>query len=252
MKRPIAGAVLFSLVAVTVWAAETKTNGANPPRVDKDGWEILFDGKDIDAWEACGTKETWVVNADGELYPAKPGPDLATRRRYCDYVLEVDFKMGPKAKANSGGFIRGHDRNQDVATGMEVQILDNDDYKVPFNAGNANGALYDLVRPAADANKPIGQWNHFRITANDNLIAVELNGKEIVKADLTQWTKAGQNPNGEHNKFPHAIGSLPREGFICLQNYGATPVWFKNVRLKLLTDRKPQYTGKEPLTEVLR
>jgi len=169
-----------------------------------------------------------------------------------DCVLELDFKMGPKAKANSGVFIRVHDRNQDVATGMEIQILDNEDYKVPFNAGNANGALYDLVRPAVDANKPIGRWNHFRITARDNLITVELNGQGIVRADLNQWTKAGQNPDGGHNKFPRSIGALPREGFICLQNYGATPVWFKNIRLKPLTDRKPRHTGKEPINEVLR
>ena len=74
----------------------------------------------------------------------------------------------------------------------------------------------------------------------------------IVRADLSQWVKAGQNPGGGHNKFPHAIGELPREGFILLQNYGATPVWFRNVRLKSLADRKPQYTGKEPIGKVLQ
>jgi hypothetical protein len=42
----------------------------------------LFDGKDIDAWEAGGTKDVWLINADGEFYPAKRGPDLATRQRY--------------------------------------------------------------------------------------------------------------------------------------------------------------------------
>lgn len=84
------------------------------------------------------------------------------------------------------------------------------------------------------------------------MIVVELNGKKIVKADLNRWTQAGRNPDGGHNKFPHVIGALPREGFICLQNYGATPVWFKNIRLKPLTDRKPQYTGKEPIDKVLR
>jgi len=29
-------------------------------------------------------------------------------------------------------------------------------------------------------------------------------------------------------------------------------VWFRNIRLKPLTDRKPQYTGKEPIADVLR
>ena len=218
----------------------------------KDGWQSLFDGKNLDAWNYNPKSGVWMINAQGELYPAKSGPDLTTKQRYCDFVLELDFKVGPKAKANSGVFIHVHDPRQNVNTGMEVQILDNGDYGVPFNAGNANGALYDLVRPAVDANKPVGEWNHFRITVDGPLVAVELNGKEIVKANLDRWTKAGQNPDGSHNKFPHAIGALPREGFIALQNYGATPVWFRNVQLKSLSNRQPQYTGKEPIGEVLK
>ncbi|MEI8373877.1 MAG: DUF1080 domain-containing protein [Planctomycetota bacterium] len=252
MKMTITVALLLVVFATTAWAEDKEALGGYQPRLDKDGWEILFDGKDFAAWEDGGKEGTWGINADGELYPAKPGPDLATRQRYCDFVIEADFKLGPKAKANSGVFIRVHDRRNDVNTGMEVQILDNGDYDVPCNAGNANGALYDLVRPAVDANKAIGEWNDCRITANDNLITIELNGKEVVKADLNCWSKAGQNPDGAHNKFPYAIGSLPREGFICLQNYNATPVWFKNIRLKPLTDRKPKYTGKEPIDQLLR
>jgi hypothetical protein len=80
---------------------------------------------------------------------------------------------------------------------------------------------------------------------------VELNRTEIVKADLSRWTKLGENPDGTHNKFPHAIGALPREGFVGLQNYNATPVAFRNVRIKALPDRKPRYTGKEPIKDVL-
>ena len=231
--------VLCAAVLATVFTAAS---------VRAADWEVLFDGTNLDAWNKL--PGVWEITDRGELHPVKSGPDISTRRRYCDFVLEVDFKMGPKAKANSGVFIRVHNRRQDVNTGMEVQILDNGDYKVTFNAGNANGALYDLVRPAVDANKPIGEWNHFRITANDNLITVELNGKEIVKADLDRWTKAGENPDGGHNKFAHAIGALPREGFICLRTTAARPSG-SNIRLKPLTGRKPQYTGKEPISQVL-
>ncbi len=254
MKNWIVAVVLVGAFALTraVSAAEPQPPSEYQPRIDKDGWEILFDGKGLDAWTPASRAGGWAVNADGELYPAKPGRDLCTRRRCCDYVIELDFKIGAKRKANSGVFICVHDPNNDVNTGMEVQILDNGDYGVPFNAGNANGALYDLVRPSVDANKPIGEWNHFRITVKQSLVVIDLNGKEIVRADLSQWVKAGQNPDGGHNKFPHAIGALPHEGFVLLQNYGATPVWFRNVKLKSLSDRKPQYTGKEPIGEVLQ
>jgi hypothetical protein len=250
MNRAAVVGLLLGMILVA-WTMTLEAKDDAVP-TSADGWQVLFDGKNLDAWNYDPKSGAWLINAQGELYPAKGGPDLTTKRRYCDFVLELDFKVGAKAKANSGVFIRVHDPNQNVNTGMEVQILDNADYGVKWNAGNANGALYDLVRPAIDANKPIGEWNHFRITADGALVTVELNGKEIVKADLDRWTKAGQNPDGSHNKFPHPIGSLPREGFIALQNYGATPVWFRNVRLKPLSDRKPQYTGKEPIGEVLK
>ncbi len=252
MKRATVFGILLAAIA-SAWTVALPAQ-AKAPLAGKDGWQVLFDGKkeSLEAWNYNAKSGVWAINDQGELYPAKRGPDLTTKQRYCDFVLEADFKMGPKAKANSGVFIHVHDPHQNVNTGMEVQILDNGDYKVPFNAGNANGALYDLVRPAVDANKPIGQWNHFRITVDGPLVLVELNGKQIVKANLDQWTRAGQNPDGAHNKFPYAIGALPREGFIALQNYGATPVWFRNVKLKPLSDRKPQYTGKEPIAEVLK
>jgi hypothetical protein len=250
MKKAIIGLVCGLFITAAAWAAETKAQNTYQPRLDKDGWEILFDGKDLDAWQ--DTKGVWAVNEQGELYPAKNGPYIYTKQRYCDYVIECDFKMGAKKKANSGVFNRVHSTGDPVNTGMEIQILDNEDYNVKWDAMNANGALYDLVHPSEDANKPIGEWNHYRITYNDNLVTVELNGKEIVKADLNKWTTPHVNPDGGHNKFPYAFGTTPREGFVALQNYGATPVFFKNVRIKPLTDRKPQYTGKEPIAQVLR
>jgi len=251
MRKTMAlGLFLGFLLGSMAMAGETKAESAYQPRLDKDGWEILFDGKDLNAWDY--PQGVWAINEQGELYPAKGGRSIFTKQRYCDYVIELDFKMTGNKKANSGVFIRVHNNNDEVNTGMEVQILDDADYNVKWDAMNANGALYDLVHPSEDANKPLGEWNHYRITVNDNLISVELNGKEIVKADLNQWTTAGQNPGGAHNKFPHAIGSLPREGFIGLQNYGGALLWFRNVRLKTLSDRKPQYTGKEPIAQVLK
>jgi len=237
-----------------VMIGQIALGAADPtPKVhlDKDGFEVLFDGKDFSAWNVDPAKGVWAIGKDGELYPTKAGPTIFTKRRYCDYVLELDFKLAAKKKSNSGVFINVHSLKNPVGTGMEIQILDNADYNVRWNAGNANGALYGLVRPAVDANKPLGQWNHFRITVNDNLVTIELNGKKIVQADLNKWTTARKNPDGKGNKFPHAIGSLPREGFIGLQNYGGKALWFRNVRIKPLTARKPKHTGAEPIADVL-
>ncbi|MBM4040104.1 MAG: DUF1080 domain-containing protein [Planctomycetes bacterium] len=250
MLRRVSSCVLWLIPALAL-AGEEAAGPGYTPRTDKDGWEILFDGKDIDAWAGDLKAGVWEINEQGELHPVKGGPTLFTRQRYCDFVLELDFKLAAKMKSNSGVFLRVHDKGQEVNTGMEIQILDNADYGVKWDAGNANGALYGLVRPAVDANKPLGEWNRFRITANGALLTVELNGQKIVEADLDKWTTPKNNPDGSGNKFPHAIGRLPREGFIGLQNYGGKALWFRNVRIKPLSGRKPRLTGKEPIADVL-
>ncbi|NCO41463.1 MAG: hypothetical protein COY42_01035 [Armatimonadetes bacterium CG_4_10_14_0_8_um_filter_66_14] len=253
MKRTILPLCIGAFAsAAIVFVALAQPESSYQPRIDKDGWEILLDGKDLNAWNVDPDRDGWALNEQGELHPTKGGPTIFTKQRYCDFVLELDAKVAAGKKSNSGLFFRVHNPGDPVNTGMEIQVLDDVSYGVNWDSMNANGALYDLVHPSSSASSPPGEWDHFRLTVNDNLVTVELNGKEIVQADLDQWTTANQNPNGSHNKFPHAIGSLPREGFLGLQNYGGVPVWFRNIRLKPLTDRKPQYTGKEPIADVLR
>ena len=79
---------------------------ADDKKVD---WEVLFDGKNLDAFEMTGLKDVWTITDKGELHAAKPGPTIYTKQRYTDFVLEMDFRVGAKAKANSGVFLRVHD-----------------------------------------------------------------------------------------------------------------------------------------------
>ena len=244
------------LVVPLAWVATALAQPAGEPvayqpRLDKDGYELLMDGKDLAAWRMVGQEDVWKINEAGELYPAKGGGTLYTKARYTDYVLELDVKVVGGKKSNSGIHQRVHSMGNPVDTGLEIQVLDDADYGVKWDAMNANGALYDLVRPAVDASSPVGEWNHFQITVNGADLKVVLNGKEIVTADLSKWTEAQKNPDGAHNKFKYAISALPREGFIGLQNYNGAPVWYRNVRLKPLTDRKAKFTGAEPIEDVL-
>ncbi len=254
MRRLIGqfSAVMAMLAFAVVAFAQQPTKAEKPYKpVVKNGWEILFDGKNLDAWDYDQASGAWGIDGEGSLYVVKGGPHVFTRQRYCDYILELDYKIVSGKKSNSGVFIRTHDKDDEVNTGMEIQILDNADYGSTWDAMNGNGALYDLVHPTVDANKPLGEWNHYKITVNGSFVSIVLNSKEIVKADLSKWTTPMQNPDGHHNKFPHAIGSLPQEGFIGLQNYGGVPVWYRNIKLKPLSKRLPKYTGKEPIASQL-
>jgi len=60
-----------------------------------------------------------------------------------------------------------------------------------------------------------------------------LNGKEIIDMDLIEWTEVGKSPDGTKNKFPVALESLQRPGYIGFQDHG-TPVWYRNIKVKRL------------------
>jgi Domain of Unknown Function (DUF1080) len=241
----------FATAADQPPASQASPQPTYKPQLDKDGWEILFDGKDLSAWNVPATGSGWEITDKGELHVSGKGANLFTHRRYCDYLLECDFRVAPDTRGHSGIFLRAHNSADITSTGIEVQIIDDAAYGAKWDSINANGTLYGLVHPTVSASNPVGEWNHFQITVNDALVSIELNGKEIVKADLNQWTKPHRNPDNRTNKYEQAIGALPREGFIGLQNYAGVPVWFRNIRVKPLTDRQPKYTGSEKIEDVV-
>ena len=75
----------------------------------KDGFVILFDGKNLDHW-TMGPEKSWVV-VDGEIHLKREfdGKEhnldyLWTKEQYGDFVLELEFKV--PERANSGVFYR--------------------------------------------------------------------------------------------------------------------------------------------------
>ncbi|MFV1965403.1 MAG: DUF1080 domain-containing protein [Pirellulaceae bacterium] len=90
--------------------------------------------------------------------------------------------------------------------------------------------------PKVNADKPVGQWNTYRVTCRGPHIAVEVNGQKVNELDLDQWTEPHKNPDGSKNKFPRAIKDFARRGYIGLQDHGR-PVWYRNIRIKPLEER---------------
>jgi hypothetical protein len=112
--------------------------------------------------------------------------------------------------------------------GIEVQVLDS-----PTAGYHDTGAFYDLVKPAKNAMKPVGEWNHMVITCDRNNLAVELNGEKINRMDLDEWKEPNKRPDGSSHKFDIAYKDHPRKGYIGLQDHGAA-CWYKNIKLKPL------------------
>ena len=190
-------------------------------------WRELFNGKDLAGWRLNPTN-SWIVK-DGQITWKESAVDLWTQEEFGDFVLELEFKCS--AGCNSGVFIRTSDIEDNVQTGIEVQIWD--------SVGKTKlekhycAAIYDALEPAKNAEKPIGEWNAMRITARGQFIQVELNGEKVIDMDLDRWSEAGKNPDGTANKFKKPLKDFPRKGFIGLQDHHKA-VWFRNIRIKAL------------------
>lgn len=196
-----------------------------------EGAKVLFDGKSLDAWTQK-PQGGWTIDDEGNLAWQKGCGYIWTKEQFGNFVLELDFKVSPKA--NSGIFIRTAKTGDPVQTGIEVQILD--------SFGRAPGkhsccAIYDVLAPSKNAEKPVGEWNHAAITCNDNKIEVILNGEKVIDMDLDQWTEAGKNPDGSKNKFKTAYKDMPRKGHIGFQDHG-NAVWYRNIRITKLQEKK--------------
>jgi hypothetical protein len=193
---------------------------------DTDGWQSLFNGKDLAGWQNAAGKEPgagWVAE-DGTMKRNPSAGDIWTTARFGDFVLDVEFKT----EGNSGIFIRTDNPRDNVQTGIEIQV----DRPANTPGKHSVGAVYDCLAPSKEVTKA-GEWNHAVITAVDNRLKVEMNGQQIIDMDLNQWATAGQNPDGSKNKFRTALKDFKREGHIGFQDHGAA-VAYRNVRLKPL------------------
>ena len=178
----------------------------------------LFNGRDLTGWEDHKNPHLWTVE-DGMIVgisEAGKMSNLSTQDQYGDFELSLEYNAD--AKVNSGVFLRVSDLDDEVHTGLEIQILDTYGKELPLDRGDS-GALYDMIAPSANALKPVGEWNQLRMRCDGPRVAVELNGVQVVDADLDLFDTPGQNPDGSSNKFKYAWKTMPRAGHIGLQTH---------------------------------
>lgn len=186
------------------------------------GWKMLFNGSDTSGWanREKDTVSNWGAE-DGALVLKKPnGGDLVyVAEQFENFELSLDWK----AEGNSGVFVRMSDQKDWLNTGLEIQIL-------PTKGTNVHsaGALYDLVAPSPAVTVKEKDWNNFDIVCRGPLVSCKMNGVETFRIDLRdeKW----KSPQGKF-KLPYA--TLPRKGWIMLQDHGAV-IAFRNLRIKPL------------------
>jgi hypothetical protein len=174
----------------------------------------LFNGKDLTGWKGDG----YIVE-DGAIACTPKGRNLITEETFSNYVLEFDFLLTPGA--NNGLGIHYPGTGDGAYTGMEIQVLDNtaEKYK-DLKDYQFHGGIYTLAAAKKSGLKPVGEWNHQRVTVNGSTVQVVLNGETILEANLEQLSE--KNPKHE--------GVKRRAGHIAWLGHG-DKVSYKNIQI---------------------
>ncbi len=199
-------------------------------------WRPLFAPNLADADDPA---RVWTVR-DGEL-TASEDQCLWTRDDYENFVLDLEFRLGPAA--NSGVILYCSDVKNWIPNSLEIQILDDaapkwKDVPPTWKCGGVFGRL----APSGSAVRPAGEWNRMSIYARGPHIAVVLNGQTVARMDLRRWTSASKNPDGSDAPpwLSQAPAELPTKGRIGLQGrHGGADIFFRNVRWRPLTPDEP-------------
>jgi len=125
---------------------------------------VLFDGKNISAWQVQPNSQWQVIG--GVLTNVKAGGNLVTRDSFADFKLHVEFRY--PTDGNSGVYLRGR---------YEVQIEDSPSFRVRTEG---LASIYGFLPPSVDASKGPGQWQSYDVKLIGRLVTVVLNGTTVI------------------------------------------------------------------------
>jgi len=211
----------------------------------KDGWVLLFNGKNFDGWRQCnGTAmpKNWVIDENamkvftGEGKNPGQGSDgdiLFSKKKFKNFELSVDFKAGKMG--NSGIFydVREVPGKPIYYAAPEVQVLDNIDASDNKIDSHLAGSLYDMIAADPKTVNPAGSWNTIVIKVKDGKVTHTMNGVLVVS--YTLWTPEWDAlvAKSKFKSFPGFTEGIAKEGFIGLQDHGF-PIWFRNIKIRVL------------------
>jgi hypothetical protein len=214
-------------------------------REKKDGWVLMFNGKDFKGWRQCnGTAmpKNWIIeDAAMKVFTGEgknPGQGsngdiLFSDKKFKNFELSIDWKASKMA--NSGIFfnVREVPGQAIYYASPEIQVLDNVDATDNKVASHLAGSLYDMIAADPKTVHPAGQWNTIVVRVKDGKVTHTQNGVKVVEYEL--WTPAWDAlvTNSKFKTFPGFKEGISKEGYIGLQDHGY-PVWFRNIKIRVL------------------
>lgn len=245
MKRNIYVTVSLALALLIALPGFSQSVNKLSKKEKKEGWTLLFNGKNFDGWRQCnGTAmpANWVIEENAmKVFTAadkKPGQGsngdiLFPGKKFKNFELSIDWKASKMA--NSGIFfnVREVPGKPIYYAAPEIQVLDNVDASDNKIDSHLAGSLYDMLPADPKTVKPAGEWNTIVVRVKDGQVTHTQNGVKVVS--YTLWTPEWDAliAKSKFKNFPGFTEGISKEGYIGLQDHGY-PVWFRNIKIREL------------------
>lgn len=222
----LAVAMLFSVAVLAPSRGDDKDAGFVP----------MFNGKDLSGWVNVNCAPGTFFVKDGEIITTgKPTGYLATEKQYENFIADFEWLHVNKKEVGNSGFFVWADPLPAVGNpytrGIEVQVLVNLEKEGHYTS---HGDLFSIHGATCKPDRPHpqgwarclpserlckggGEWNHYRVTAKDGTIKLQVNGKEVSGVSECK----------------------PRKGYLALESEGAE-CHFRNLKIKELPSSNPK------------
>jgi HEAT repeat protein len=217
-----------------LWESDDSLHNRPP-----DGFVALFNGHDLTGWQGLvadppgrarmpaqelhqaqvkadqNMQRHWKV-IDGVLCFDGQGENLCTVMNYKNFELWIDWKI--EKNGDSGIYLRGS---------PQVQIWD------PGSSGIGSGGLYNnqlgVNQPLHLADRPVGEWNTFRIIMHGAKATVYLNDQLVVDNVILEnyW---------ERDKPIYATGPIELQAHF-------NPLYFRNIFIRKPPEEEMPFSG---------
>lgn len=196
------------------------------PAEEKADEHALFNGKDLSGWTWVSSKdgvkaeEVWTVKDGVLMCKGMPAGYVRTEKDdYADYVLELEWRFPEGSKGGNSGVLLHTSTPKAIGVwpkSLEAQLFHQnagdiwvigETCKIENAEKRVEGRRHFNLTDGSE--KPIGQWNKYRILCKGGEITL------FVNDDLVN----------------HVTDCSATKGAICLQSEGA-PIHFRNITLR--------------------
>jgi hypothetical protein len=208
----------------------------------KQGWKLLFNGKDLSGWHTYmgkGVGKAWQIddNAIKLDVPvrvgnkAKDGGDIITDATFSgDFEFKADWKVSRLANSGIFFFVDESPKNKNMHdSGLELQILDDAIYEGAAENMHRAGDFFGIANARLRESAPVGKWNQVHVIRKGNQFSVFINGFLVQEHNLSSADWKDRLAKSALKAAPVGQGNLT--GHIGLQDWGST-VWYRNLKVK--------------------